>query len=167
MFDEFDWMPLLVGSIAGVGNAVVQEKLPTTGAFTHKNLIYKALLGAAGLYGEISGKLSTDLSYGLLVSSAALFGYSAAAAIEGGGIAAFGDATDSDSENDRIGFQIAAPHGRWGAPYGVGGTGADNDGYQIDDGGQGWQPRLMPGGHTPDMNATVYGGSTQPVGPLG
>lgn len=116
-----DWMPLLIGVVGGVGNAALQKFSPNSpsGLGRHKLLLYRLGLVGVGAYGEYSRKLSPDLSYGLMVTGAALLGSSIPNAIGGGGLNSFGDEYVGE-----VPFEVeASPVGAGWAPAGLAGPG--------------------------------------------
>jgi len=69
-----DWKPLIYGTLVGVGDGVVDRYVAPGPGFiaAHRGILYQGLAFAVGLYGEFSGNLSPDLSYGLMVGGLSL-----------------------------------------------------------------------------------------------
>jgi hypothetical protein len=68
-----DWKPLIYGALVGVGDGVVDRYAPTTGFFgRHRGILYQGAAFLAGAWGELTGNLSPDLSYGLMVGGLSL-----------------------------------------------------------------------------------------------
>jgi hypothetical protein len=88
MFEGFDAVPLVVGAAVGLGEGL----LGTTAyqaAHKHTFTIYRSIVIAAGLVGEVTQKTSADINYGLMTSGIALFAQRVPAAFTQGS-AAFG-----------------------------------------------------------------------------